>query len=229
MSRSAFLKYYWQVKIGRMDGIFVAYHNTAQIFGFEYLKKKEMTTVVFGNEDLASRSFEVTSQLWQMILNRLTTAYPDKALKVVMQTDRLTKEMDIFVEPMEFDSGWLEPGTVVSQSELLLQQQQQQDPNGGGQEESSDAVLDRRWSSSSLPLPPSLYWYKLRVLTYVNGNVSKELKHSEGDQLDVFYAFDEVKSGSDRDMIRCYRSMLANSKLYVDESDVEAAKRIKLQ
>lgn len=37
MTRSAFLKYSMQVRIGNMDGIFVAYHNTARIFGFQYI------------------------------------------------------------------------------------------------------------------------------------------------------------------------------------------------
>lgn len=37
MTRSAFLKYSMQVRIGDMDGIFVAYHNTARIFGFQYI------------------------------------------------------------------------------------------------------------------------------------------------------------------------------------------------
>ncbi len=27
----------FQVRIGAMDGIFVAYHNTARIYGFQYL------------------------------------------------------------------------------------------------------------------------------------------------------------------------------------------------
>lgn len=35
MTRSAFLKYYFQGRIGNMDGIFVAYHNAAKFFGFE--------------------------------------------------------------------------------------------------------------------------------------------------------------------------------------------------
>ncbi|EEB95415.1 hypothetical protein MPER_05620, partial [Moniliophthora perniciosa FA553] len=32
--RSAFLKYSFQARIGNMDGVFVAYHNTARMFGF---------------------------------------------------------------------------------------------------------------------------------------------------------------------------------------------------
>ena len=35
--KSAMLKFTMQVRIGMMDGIFVAYHNTDRIFGFQYL------------------------------------------------------------------------------------------------------------------------------------------------------------------------------------------------
>jgi hypothetical protein len=37
MIRAAFLKYSLQVRVGRMDGIFVAYHNIERIFGFQYI------------------------------------------------------------------------------------------------------------------------------------------------------------------------------------------------
>lgn len=42
MTRSAFIKYNMQVRIGRMAGIFVAYHNTKEMFGFEYISQQEM-------------------------------------------------------------------------------------------------------------------------------------------------------------------------------------------
>lgn len=29
-----------QVKIGRMDGAFIAYHNTEKIYGYEYVELK---------------------------------------------------------------------------------------------------------------------------------------------------------------------------------------------
>jgi hypothetical protein len=40
--RGAYLKYCFQLKIGRMDGAFIAYHNTNEIFGFEYIKTTEI-------------------------------------------------------------------------------------------------------------------------------------------------------------------------------------------
>ena len=39
MARSAFMKYNLQVRIGCMKGIFVAYHSTKEIFGFEFLSQ----------------------------------------------------------------------------------------------------------------------------------------------------------------------------------------------
>jgi hypothetical protein len=36
-----------------MDGIFVAYHNTNQIFGFEYVPMEQMEEDLFGNTEFA--------------------------------------------------------------------------------------------------------------------------------------------------------------------------------
>ena len=59
MARSMFLKNSLQVRIGRMSGIFVAYHNTEELFGFEYISRKELDRVVYGSSAYADRSFEV--------------------------------------------------------------------------------------------------------------------------------------------------------------------------
>eukprot|EP00354_Favella_ehrenbergii_P006016 CAMPEP_0170478460 /NCGR_PEP_ID=MMETSP0123-20130129/19470_1 /TAXON_ID=182087 /ORGANISM="Favella ehrenbergii, Strain Fehren 1" /LENGTH=399 /DNA_ID=CAMNT_0010750711 /DNA_START=255 /DNA_END=1453 /DNA_ORIENTATION=- len=40
--RGGFLKYIMQMKIGRMQGAAIAYHNTQKVFGFEYIKLEEM-------------------------------------------------------------------------------------------------------------------------------------------------------------------------------------------
>lgn len=34
-----------------MDGVFVAYHNTARIFGFQYVSLEEMDARLFGEEE----------------------------------------------------------------------------------------------------------------------------------------------------------------------------------
>ena len=47
--RGAMLKYMFQALIGNMDGIFVAYHNTKQLFGFQYVAMEEMERIIFGS------------------------------------------------------------------------------------------------------------------------------------------------------------------------------------
>ncbi|OBT58459.1 hypothetical protein VE04_01500 [Pseudogymnoascus sp. 24MN13] len=63
MSRSAFLKYSLQVRMGRMDGIFVAFHNTERIFGFQYLPLPDMDQSLHGSNDttLGDSEFKETN------------------------------------------------------------------------------------------------------------------------------------------------------------------------
>ncbi|EDZ69373.1 YOR017Wp-like protein, partial [Saccharomyces cerevisiae AWRI1631] len=44
--RSALLKYSLQARIGKMDGIFVAYHNISKMFGFQYLPLDELDYII---------------------------------------------------------------------------------------------------------------------------------------------------------------------------------------
>jgi hypothetical protein len=39
-----------QMKIGRMAGAAVAFHNTQKIFGFEFIKLEEMEKRIFGSQ-----------------------------------------------------------------------------------------------------------------------------------------------------------------------------------
>lgn len=48
-----------------MDGIFVAYHNTLQFYGFEYLPLEEMENVLFENPSMKDYSFEVSLFFFQ--------------------------------------------------------------------------------------------------------------------------------------------------------------------
>lgn len=47
MARSVLLKYSFQARLGRMTGVFVAYHNTSQIFGLEYVPLAVMDKILF--------------------------------------------------------------------------------------------------------------------------------------------------------------------------------------
>ncbi|KAL1839563.1 hypothetical protein VTJ49DRAFT_1384 [Mycothermus thermophilus] len=84
MIRSAFLKYSLQVRMGRMDGIFVAFHNTQRVFGFQYIPLEEMDQALHGQDDrtLGDAEFRLSLHLLNKILDRVTKKYPKRTLRL---------------------------------------------------------------------------------------------------------------------------------------------------
>lgn len=80
MIRSAFLKYSLQVRMGRMDGIFVAFHNTERIFGFQYISLSEMDNCLHGQWDttLGDQEFKLSLSLLNKVLDRATKKFPEQ-------------------------------------------------------------------------------------------------------------------------------------------------------
>ena len=87
MIRSVFLKYSLQVRMGRMDGIFVAFHNTERIFGFQYIPLAEMDMALHGQTDLAlgDQEFKVSLDLFNKVLNKATERYPGQVGSIYLQ------------------------------------------------------------------------------------------------------------------------------------------------
>ncbi|KAL8761874.1 MAG: hypothetical protein Q9184_002037 [Pyrenodesmia sp. 2 TL-2023] len=103
MIRSAFLKYSLQVRMGRMDGIFVAFHNTDRIFGFQYVSLAEMDSTLHGQWDtnLGDQEFKFSVALLNEILDKATKKYPNTSLRLHFETRKAqTDFMYIFAEPV---------------------------------------------------------------------------------------------------------------------------------
>jgi hypothetical protein len=83
MIRAAFLKYSLQVRMGRMDGIFVAFHNTERIFGFQYVGLDEMDGTIHGgyNSGVGDKEFKASLVLLNKILDRATEKFPEQVSK----------------------------------------------------------------------------------------------------------------------------------------------------
>lgn len=79
MTRATLLKYSLQVRMGRMDGIFVAFHNIERIFGFQYLSLADMDAVLHGQHDtsLGDEEFKVSINLVDELLTKATAQFPD--------------------------------------------------------------------------------------------------------------------------------------------------------
>lgn len=108
MCRAAFLKYSLQVRMGRMDGIFVAFHNTERIFGFQYLPLSEMDEALHGTTDttLGDAEFKVSLNLLNMVLDRATERFPEDSLQIQFETRPKNATngdcfMYIFIRPVE--------------------------------------------------------------------------------------------------------------------------------
>ncbi|KAG6288165.1 hypothetical protein E4U09_005721 [Claviceps aff. purpurea] len=103
MIRAAFLKYSLQVRMGRMDGIFVAYHNTQRIFGFQYISLAEMDQAIHGTNDtrLGDLEFMCSVKMLNDLLDRATQKFPGRTLRLHVET-RPTKVplTYFFVEPV---------------------------------------------------------------------------------------------------------------------------------
>jgi hypothetical protein len=80
LARTVLLKYALQARLGRMDGIFVAYHNLERIFGFQYLSLADMDNILHGQEhpDLGDKELNLSFSLLGEILDRATAAYPEQ-------------------------------------------------------------------------------------------------------------------------------------------------------
>jgi hypothetical protein len=72
MARSAFPKWSNQCRIGSMGGVFVAYHNTEEMFGFEYIPLEKMDKVLHGSTLKASFLFRHSVAMLESIISRIT-------------------------------------------------------------------------------------------------------------------------------------------------------------
>jgi hypothetical protein len=82
MLRAIFLKYSLQVRMGHMDGIFVAYHNTKEMFGFEYISLADLDLNVFGQTKKAEESFSHAVAAFTQLLDVIVRDSPAQSLNV---------------------------------------------------------------------------------------------------------------------------------------------------
>ena len=83
-----------------MDGIFVAYHNTSEIFGFQYIQRSEMDRRLYGNSLTGDAAFSLLLQAYNEILAFITSFHaPEVTIRLTFSlNDRYGKTMSIFSE-----------------------------------------------------------------------------------------------------------------------------------
>ncbi|KAL6360473.1 hypothetical protein LRP88_06179 [Fusarium phalaenopsidis] len=104
MIRAAFLKYSLQVRMGRMDGIFVAFHNTQRIFGFQYISLEEMDRALHGTSDrsVGDQEFKASLKLLNEVLDRASKRFPKRSLRLHIETRPTNPPLTyFFAEPVD--------------------------------------------------------------------------------------------------------------------------------
>ncbi|KAF2738558.1 Pet127-domain-containing protein [Polyplosphaeria fusca] len=104
MTRATMLKYSLQVRMGRMDGIFVAFHNIERIFGFQYVSLPDMDRVLHEQTDttLGDQEFKLSISLLDEVLQRATQKFPETSIRLFFETrpSKGVPYMYIFAEPV---------------------------------------------------------------------------------------------------------------------------------
>ncbi|KAJ3815306.1 mitochondrial protein Pet127-domain-containing protein [Lentinula aff. lateritia] len=102
--RSAFLKYQFQARIGNMDGVFVAYHNTARMFGFQYVPLEEMDERIFGSAPgVGDRVFQKCMETLELVSEEIIACFPGQVRAASNSYSRrhgMGKDLNIWVEPL---------------------------------------------------------------------------------------------------------------------------------
>ncbi|EPY49907.1 RNA metabolism pathway protein Pet127 [Schizosaccharomyces cryophilus OY26] len=94
-------KYYGNfARLGRMEGVFVAYHNTCQIFGFQFVSLKKMDKAIHWGRNIGDAEFKLSIQLLESILQYASSKFPKQSIRLMFSTQENTKNpaLQVFVE-----------------------------------------------------------------------------------------------------------------------------------
>lgn len=104
MVRSVFLKYALQLRIGRMNGALVAYHNTTELLGLEYIRLKEIESYIFGSSRWANVAFASCVRLFESIVSTVISrtigdeGTSNDKVKIVLSNEWSNTRMFIFAQ-----------------------------------------------------------------------------------------------------------------------------------
>ncbi|KIW09434.1 uncharacterized protein PV09_00319 [Verruconis gallopava] len=153
MGRSTLMKYSLQARLGRMDGIFVAYHNIIRLFGFQYLSISDMDDVLHGQTDPALGDGELSASLHILsdIFDKAIERFPGEPLRLYFDARKRMKSIIVFVVPVKEEEIDRERENAHRQSREYLERlnQSQGSKDDAVVEKEEVELLERLLSESS--------------------------------------------------------------------------------
>lgn len=198
MMRSTMLKYMLQARMGRMDGIFLAYHNVQRIFGFQYMPMAEIDRAIHGqiNRCLGDQEFKISVDMLNKVLEEATAKFPNKSLRLHFETRAApVTAMYVFAEPMEEE----QIDKIQSKSKSKIAEFERKMMGIEAREEKATATEEEtRDDAAPLPLREDgthapLYAATILVGSIVNGErVERPTRLTSEDDWSVEYLFKEM-------------------------------------
>ena len=167
--RSILIKYYFQIKIGNMDGAFICYHNTKEMFGFQYLTLSQIESRVFGSKEMGEFVLKTTNQIHQLVLKEVLKLFPeDDILRIGYFSDYRKEEMLITVEQFDKNFGWGENTSYV------------------------EGIEDEHDYYTIFEPGKTAYTLRLQLFPFLNGILQREpLFFEPGDKLEIHYSLEK--------------------------------------
>ncbi|KAH9042070.1 mitochondrial protein Pet127-domain-containing protein [Lactarius pseudohatsudake] len=154
--RSAFLKYSFQARIGNMDGVFVAYHNTKKIFGFQYIPLSEMDARLFGDDAVGDAVFERCLTLLEAVLEEATRELPHQSIRLTAEKCEREDNLKVFLEPADWDEELHGHRPVIQLNVWTKNYISEMAANGPSAVERSNLPWTVLWSISKPTFDPSI-------------------------------------------------------------------------
>ena len=141
--RSKFLPFSLQLRIGQMDGAFLAYHNVREMFGFQYVSLEEIEHRIYGSSERADWAFDRSCKLLEMVMAAIHRKHGD-AGDLALVTTIGRDSLDFYVDADE-DAGPVDRKVSLFRLELKREMGGRVIPNG---EPIMDSRREIRLSSS---------------------------------------------------------------------------------
>jgi len=87
-----------------MDGAFVAYHNTAKMFGFQYITLDEIDHRIYGSSEMANWAFDTTCKLLQDVVRIIDQRLGDRG-DLLLLTTIGPADLHFYAMPKEADEN----------------------------------------------------------------------------------------------------------------------------
>lgn len=192
-----------------MDGAFIAYHNTREIFGFEYVKTSEIEKRIFGSKNFSDVCFMVCSKLLTQLMDRILVDFKDEEyqhLKIGFYACSFTKKLMIFVELVN-DEIELEEGLDYDEVKRRVLVKK------------SEEVRDEiDYYTKIKKLVNKVYKYECFVYQFVNGALQKNgnFEFHEGDVVEVKYSLNSCGKPSFTDYMNFLHEAYKADSLNID-------------